>query len=131
MGAITTLILVAVFFTILLLTANVTSLSFRERVPELAVLKTLGFEDGYVSRLVLTEAIILCVLGALAGIALAFAIAPALNAQLGSVLGSFQVRWPDAPVALAIGVLVGVVIGLPSARAARKLTIVAALRKEV
>ncbi len=129
MGAITTLILVAVFFTILLLTANVTSLSFRERVPELAVLKTLGFEDRYVSRLVLAEAIALCGLGALGGIALGFAIEPALNAQLGEVLGSFHMRWSDALTGLAIGVAMGVVIGVPSARAARKLSIIAALRE--
>ena len=128
-GAITTLILSAVFFTILLLTANVTSLSFYERIPELAVLKTLGFDDGYVYRLVLIEAVMLCVFGAAGGIALGFAIEPALNAQVGAVFGSFQIRWSDALIALTIAVATGFVIGVPSARAARKLTIIDALRR--
>ena len=36
----------AVFFTILLVTANTMAQSIRERTNELAVLKTLGFSDG-------------------------------------------------------------------------------------
>ena len=39
-------ILGAVFFTIMLLTGNTMAQAFRERVPELAVLKTLGFTDA-------------------------------------------------------------------------------------
>ena len=42
-------ILGAVFFTIILLTGNTMAQTFRERVPELAVLKTLGFSDALVS----------------------------------------------------------------------------------
>ena len=53
-------ILVAVFFTILLLTGNTMAQSIRERIPELAVLKTLGFSDGKVTALVLAEALLLC-----------------------------------------------------------------------
>lgn len=129
MGVITTLILIAVFFTIILLTANVTSLSFRERVPELAVMKTLGFQDSFVARLVMSEAIVLCVLGALGGIVLALLIEPVLNIQLAGVLGSFQLRWADAIMALAISAVMGVSISLPSALAAQKLAIVDALRE--
>ena len=48
-GYITTIIMGAVFFTIVLLTGNTMSQALRERIPELAVLKTLGFSDGSVS----------------------------------------------------------------------------------
>ncbi|MEZ5559998.1 MAG: ABC transporter permease [Pseudomonadales bacterium] len=129
MGAITTLILVAVFFTIVLLTGNVTALSFRERVPELAVLKTLGFDDGYVARLVLGESVLLCLLGAALGIGLALLVAPLLESRLADVLGGFQLRWQDAAQALTIAVIIGTGIALPSARAAWRLTIVDALRE--
>lgn len=42
-GLITTLILGAVFFTMLLVAGNTMAQSFRERIPEFAILKTLGF----------------------------------------------------------------------------------------
>ncbi len=45
----------AVFFTILILTGNTMAQSIRERMPELAILKTLGFSDGTVTALVLAR----------------------------------------------------------------------------
>jgi putative ABC transport system permease protein len=128
MGAITTLILAAVFFTVLLTTAHVTSLSFRERVPELAVMKTIGFEDGDVARLVALESMLLCVIGAAGGIALALLFEPFLNMQVESILGAFQTRWTDVGLALVLAAAIGLLIALPSARAARRLAIVDALR---
>jgi putative ABC transport system permease protein len=129
MGAITSLILAAVFFTIILLTANVTSLSFRERVPELAVMKTIGFQDGFVGGLVMAEAVLICLLGAAGGVCLALLVAPVLNAQLGGVIGAFELRWIDALSALGLAALMGICIALPSARAAQNLPIVDALRE--
>jgi putative ABC transport system permease protein len=130
-GAITTLILCAVFFTILLLTANVVALSFRERTAELAVLKTLGFTSGRVAVFVLAEAVALCVAGALAGIALGFATGPFLEAGLQSVTGPFRIRAIDALLALAIALVMGIAIGAPPALRARRLSIVRALRAVV
>ena len=66
-GAISTMILGSVFFSIVLLTGTVTSQALRERIPELATLKTLGFSDGAVSALVLAEPVLLCLAGASAG----------------------------------------------------------------
>ena len=45
-GAIVTAILIAVLFTILLVTANTMAQSFRERTSELAVLKTIGMAQN-------------------------------------------------------------------------------------
>lgn len=128
-GAITTLILIAVFFTIVLLTGNVTALSFRERVPELAVMKTLGFQDGFVARMVVMEAVAMCLFGAVGGIALAYVVVPFLNAQLASVMGGFELRGVDAVSALALAAVMGFLIALPSARAAGTLPIADALRE--
>jgi predicted lysophospholipase L1 biosynthesis ABC-type transport system permease subunit len=61
-------ILGAVFFTLLFLTGNTMMQSVRERIPELAVLKTLGFSDGKVLGLVLAESLLLCVLAAVIGL---------------------------------------------------------------
>ena len=128
MGFITTMILSAVFFTIVLLTGNTALQSFRERVPELAVLKTLGFTDTAVGALVLGEALLLCVTGAGLGIALALLLEPGLNSNLVTIIGRFDMTWQSVLFAVGIALLIGFGIGIPPAWAARRLTIVDALR---
>jgi putative ABC transport system permease protein len=58
-------------FMILLLTANGIAQSVRERIPEFAVLETLGYTDSSLMALVFAEALIPCVAGALLGTGLA------------------------------------------------------------
>jgi putative ABC transport system permease protein len=58
----------AVAFTILLVTANTMSMAVRERRTEIAVLKTLGFSSGLVMALVLSEALLIGVLGGALGL---------------------------------------------------------------
>ena len=66
-GLIVRWILFAVFFTLLLVVGNTMAQSVRERIPELAVLKTLGFSDGTVLGFVLAEAAALCLFGGVVG----------------------------------------------------------------
>jgi len=61
----------ASLFMLLFLTANVMMQSVRERIPEFAVLKTIGFTDGGIFALVLCEAVTECVLGAVIGLGIA------------------------------------------------------------
>src|SRR5260370_1395114 len=75
-GALVTRILIAVFFTILILTGNTMAQSIRERIPELAILKTLGFSDGKLTALLLAEAILLLILGGSLGMGAAVAAMP-------------------------------------------------------
>ena len=72
-------ILGAVFFTLLFLTGNTMMQSVRERIPELAVLKTLGFGDGKVLGLVLAESLLLCVIAAIIGLGLSYAALPIIK----------------------------------------------------
>ena len=58
-------------FMILFLTGNSIAQSVRERIPEFAVLKTVGFSDAGVVTLVFAEAATPCLIGAAAGMALA------------------------------------------------------------
>jgi putative ABC transport system permease protein len=60
---------------ILFLTANVIAQSVRERFAEFATLKTIGFSDAAVLTLVVLEAAVPCVLGALLGVGVAAAFA--------------------------------------------------------
>ena len=123
-------ILSAVFFTILLLTGVVMNQSLRERIPELAVLKTLGFSDRRVGLLVLGEAVLLCGLGGFLGIGVTISVAPWLNEYLANYgMGPFVLSLPTIATAAAVAVLLGLVVGALPALQARWLTIAQALRR--
>lgn len=62
-------------FMILLLMANAIAQSVRERIPEFAVLKTLGYRNTTLSALVFMEAAAPCVLGGILGMTLAAVVA--------------------------------------------------------
>jgi putative ABC transport system permease protein len=126
-GALVTRILIAVFFTILILTGNTMAQAIRERIPELAVLKTLGFTDRLVTALVLGEALLLLALGAALGMLGATGLLPALNSRTG---GRFPPLFVDAStwlVAGALAVALALAIGLPPALRVGRLRIVDAL----
>jgi putative ABC transport system permease protein len=128
-GFISTIIIGAVFFTIILLTGNTMTQALRERIPELAVLKTLGFTDATVSLLVLGEAVLLCLAGGLMGIGLAFAVRAVIAPVLEGFIGGFEFASSTVVIAIALSLLIGLIIGLVPALSARRLTIVDALRE--
>ncbi|MDN5782196.1 MAG: FtsX-like permease family protein, partial [Luteimonas sp.] len=126
-GLIVTSIMGAVFFTLLLLTGNTMAQAVRERVPELAVLKTLGFKDGTVLVLVMVESVLLVVLGGLIGLGLASVIMPGVAAASGGMIALPQVPGQTWLVGLGLMVVIGVVVGLLPALRAKRLKIVDAL----
>lgn len=122
---IVTSILGAVFFTILLLTGNTMAQSVRERIPQLAVLKTLGFTDGAVQMLVLAESFVLIGIGALLGMAVATVLGMGLVGFLGGSGSVVNLQvWAYALVSV---VVLALLVGLPPAWRARRLKIVDAL----
>ena len=126
-GLIVTSIMGAVFFTLLLLTGNTMAQAVRERIPELAVLKTLGFTNGTVLVLVLVEAVLLIVLGGLLGMALAGAIVPIVSAASGGIINLPGIPGETWLVGLVLMVAIGLVIGTLPALRAMRLKIVDAL----
>jgi putative ABC transport system permease protein len=126
-GALVTRILIAVFFTILILTGNTMAQSIRERIPELAILKTLGFSDGKVTALVLAEAVLLLILGGAIGMGAAVAAMPALNGSTGGRFPPLFVGPETWLLAAVVAAVVALIIGLPPALRANRLKIVDAL----
>jgi putative ABC transport system permease protein len=122
-------ILGAVFFTIVLLTGNTMAQAFRERVPELAVMKTLGFSDVAVSLLVLGEAVLLCLVGGALGLAVAAVLAPGVARGIKDILPGFTVVWQTFAAGLGIALVLGLAVGAVPALTARRLRIVDALRE--
>ena len=128
-GLMTTGILGAVFFTILLLTANTMAQALRERIPELAVMKTFGFADGAVALLVLAEAVLLCLVGGALGIGVALAVIGPISASVEGFIGAIEITWPIIAQGLALAAGLGVIVGCVPALSARRLAIVDALRE--
>ena len=126
-GLIVTAIMAAVFFTLLLLTGNTMSQAVRDRIPELAVLKTLGFTNGTVLTLVLVESILLIVLGGVIGMGLAAAIIPVVSAMSGGILSLPSIPVETWSLGLALMLGIGIVVGALPAMRAMRLKIVDAL----
>ncbi|MEJ1249264.1 ABC transporter permease [Denitratimonas tolerans] len=126
-GLIVTAIMGAVFFTLVLLTGNTMAQAVRERIPELATLKTLGFTDRIVLALVLAESVLLVVLGGVLGLGLASAIIPGLAKASGGMVALQSVPGETWGMGLGLMAAIGVAVGLLPALRARGLKIVDAL----
>jgi len=116
-------IMAAVFFSLLLLTANTMMESVRERTAEFGVLKTLGFTGTTILALVLTEAVALFVTAAAAGLAVAATLFPLLRDYFGEVTLPISVVYLGLALAVAAAFLSA---GIPAWRA-KRLDVVAAL----
>ncbi|GAB1406807.1 ABC transporter permease [Thermomonas brevis] len=126
-GLIVTAIMGAVFFTLLLLTGNTMAQAVRERIPELAVLKTIGFSNRSVLWLVLAEAVLLVVLGGAIGLGIAAALVPAISAGSGGMLPMSALPGQTWAMGLGLAALIGLVVGLLPALRGMRLNIVDAL----
>ncbi len=126
-GLIVTAIMGAVFFTLLLLTGNTMAQAVRERIPELAVLKTIGFSNRSVLWLVLAESVLLVVLGGAIGLAIAALLVPVVSAGSGGMIQLPSLLPQTWAVGLGLAALIGVVVGLLPALRGMRLNIVDAL----
>jgi putative ABC transport system permease protein len=116
-----------VFFTLLLVTGNTMAMSVRERTAELAVLKAVGYTDGFVLVLVLLESMIVAVIGGGTGLLLAKAIT--LNGDPTHMLPAFYLSPMGMALGFAAALSVGLASGVLPAVSAMRLQVVAALRR--
>jgi putative ABC transport system permease protein len=122
-GFVLRMILGAVFFSLLLLTANTLMQSMRERTAELAVLKTLGFRDAQVFALLVGESLILFISAGAIGLALSYSVLPIIKDALQGIDLSGGMFVPG----IALAVALAFAVGLPPALRAKRLKIVDAL----
>ena len=117
-----------VFFTLLLVTGNTMAIAVRERMRELAVLKAVGFSDGFVLSLVMGESLLLAAIGGGLGLALS-----KLFTLRGDPTGGMMPYFYLAPAAVVLGLVValavGVAAGILPAWSAMRLRVVDALRR--
>lgn len=126
-GMIVTSIMAAVFFTLVLLTGNTMAQAVRERIPELAVLKTIGFSNRSVLWLVLAESILLIGLGGAIGLGLASVLIAGVAASSNGMIQLDTVPPETWAMGVALMLGIGLIVGLLPALRAMRLNIVAAL----
>jgi len=126
-GLIVGSIMGAVFFTLLLLTGNTMAQAVRERVPELAVLKTIGFSSVSVLAMVLAESVLLVVIGGVLGVALSAVLGPIVNAVSNGAINIPSLGLNSWLLALGLMLGIGLLVGLLPALRAMRLNIVDAL----
>ncbi|HEU5314909.1 MAG TPA: FtsX-like permease family protein [Chloroflexota bacterium] len=129
-------LLVAVTLPGLIGMINTLAINVIERTREIGTLRAVGMTRTQVRRMILGESLLLAALGTalgiLAGIWLGYVLVLGVSAigYGGGGMLSYELPWAGALVAIAIGLLVGVVAALIPARQAARLPIVAALRYE-
>src|SRR5207244_11808404 len=118
----------AVVLAMLLVTANAMMMSARERTGEVAVLKTIGFSDRRLFGLVMLEAGVITLAGAVLGLGGAKLLYRATNFNGAGFLPGFDVSGPTPALGGALAPLLMLASGVvPAVRAAR-LPVVQALR---
>lgn len=120
-------------FMVIMLAAITMSMSARERVTEIAVLKAIGFSRGLVLTLMLIEFTTLTVIGGVAGVLLGKLVYRFVN--MTKVTQGFLVNFTLFPNSIVICVIASLVVGIvaggwPAMRSAR-MSVVDGLRRVV
>jgi putative ABC transport system permease protein len=118
-----TTVIGASLFTLLFLTGNTMMQSVRERIPELAVLKAVGFSGTSILLLVLIESVVITSTGAALGTALASALMPMAK----NVVGIATLRPVVFLYAAIAALLVAFISATIPARRAQRLSVADAL----
>jgi len=128
-GSIMMWIVAMAMFTILLVAGNTMAQAIRERINELAVLKTLGFSEGRILWMVLLESTLIACVGGLLGLALSYAFITLSGDPTHGLLPAFYFPTPAIIAGIGLVVALGIGSGFLPAWQASRLRIVDALRR--
>ena len=115
-----------VFFTLLLVTGNTMAIAVRERTNELAVLKAVGYSDGFVLGLVLAESVLIAAAGGAIGLWLARGMA---GQDITSGILPMYLSGATLAAGVAVALGTGLLAGLLPAVSAMRMSVVDALRR--
>ncbi len=116
---------------VLALVATTTVMSVQDRVKEHAVLQTLGFSGSRIFSLVMTECVVLSLLGGAAGVAAAMIVLRISRLSVGAeaVSVAFTPSFRLAAIGLLVSLLAGALAGIAPAWQAARAQIVPSLRR--
>jgi len=122
----------AVTFTILLVSANTISMSVRERIREVGILKTLGFTPGAILGIVLGEAAVISLIGGVIGSFLAQGLCSVVSRSPGGdfmpALRTLSITPPVGLICLAAALMIGLISSFVPAWSASRTSILDSLR---
>jgi putative ABC transport system permease protein len=117
-----------VFFTLLLVTGNTMAIAVRERTPELAIFKALGYSDRFILFYVLAESVAIALLGGTLGIGFA-KFMTSFGSPVPGMLPLFYLPPSQMALGFVVAIAIGAIAGLLPAISASRLRVVEALRK--
>ena len=123
-------ILLAVFFTILLVSGNTMAQSIRERTNDIGVLKCIGYKDKTIFFSVILEAITICFCAVLAGLLFTMSLIPIIETASGGLLEDIlSVKTSTVLGAFLIALIIAFMAAAVPAHQALRLKVVDALRE--
>jgi putative ABC transport system permease protein len=128
---------IVILFAVTLIVANTVAMSARERVTEIAVMRTLGFRRSHILGFILSESVLMSLLGGLLGVVLAkYLFIPGMvkgmeTSPMAPFMLNFKVTWAVLTSAFGISVGVGVLAGFVPAIRSSQVKIVDGLRQVV
>ncbi len=125
---------IVIVLVILLIAANTMAMAARERITEIAVFRTLGFQKSTILALVLGESVLIALAGGVFGILLFVAAQPPLrrlllSSPMSSLAATFHLYPEVLTLAFALAVGIGVLAGLVPALRSASRSIVDGLRQ--
>lgn len=130
-GLIITGVVGAAFATILMIVGTTMVMAINERSKEIAVMKTLGFPAPRIFRMVLTESLLLALIGGLLGVGIAAGLIWLISQSpdISGFLPGLAVGWKVAGYALAFMIALGLITGIIPAYVAMRANIAEAFGK--
>jgi len=126
-----------ILFAVTLIVANTVAMSARERVTEIAVMRTLGFRRRHILGLILSESVLMSLLGGVLGVLLAkyifipLLVAAGNKTSISAWLVNFRVSPQTLLLAFGVSVSVGILAGFVPAIGSSQRKIVDGLRQVV
>jgi putative ABC transport system permease protein len=120
-----------ILFTVIVVALNTMTMSIRERTPEIAILRTLGFVPFQIVGMIVGESCLISTGGGLLGALGAHFIYANIdvNALSSGLVQSFNVRWNTVFLSALISLMIAIVSTVPPAVLALKLPIATAVRQ--
>lgn len=120
-----------IVFMILLITGNTMAMNIRERSHEIAIMKSLGFQNESLIGILVGESVIIALMGGLLGVVGGKYLLAAVDLSKVSMgfLRSFQVELPTVALGIAIALIVGLASGVIPAFHVTRLTVSDGLRR--
>lgn len=129
-GLILSLVVSAAFATILMIVGTTMVMAINERTKEVGVMKTLGFSSSRIFTHVLSESVLLSLVGGLLGLGLAVLLLSGIAQVAGGQLPGLGVSSETWLQAIGLMIAFGLITGFVPALNAMRLKIVDALGKE-